>query len=286
LAYREVLGMATRHRTVFVTLFLAFIIGSFALAPYLGRDFFPSVDGGRILMHVRAHVGTRVEESARFFAEIEKVVRQIIPPDELETLVENIGFPVSGINMTYNNTGTIGSQDGEIQIGLSEDHHPTAQYVRRLREELPARFPGATFSFLPADIISQILNFGAPAPIEVQIRGPRLEADYAYAQDLVRRLRHVPGLVDVRIQQSARGPGFEVNVDRTRAGYVGVTERDVTNSMVVNLAGSSQVAPTFWLNPDNGVSYSIVMQAPQYRMDSLNALKNLPITASGAPAQT
>ena len=285
LAYREVLGMAMRHRTVFVTLFLAFIIGSFALAPYLGRDFFPSVDGGRILMHVRAHVGTRVEESARLFAEIEKVVRQIIPPDELETLVDNIGFPVSGINMTYNNTGTIGSQDGEIQIGLSEDHHPTAQYVRRLREELPARFPGATFSFLPADIISQILNFGAPAPIEVQIRGPKLDENFAYAQSLLRGLRHIPGLVDARIQQSLSGPGFNVDVDRTRAQYVGITERDVTNSLVVALAGSDQVQPTYWLNPENGVNYSIVMQTPQYQVDSLNALQNLPITAQGAPSQ-
>jgi multidrug efflux pump subunit AcrB len=285
LAYREVLGMAMRHRTVFVTLFLAFIIGSFALAPYLGRDFFPSVDGGRILMHVRAHVGTRVEESARLFAEIEKVVRQIIPPDELETLVDNIGFPVSGINMTYNNTGTIGSQDGEIQIGLSEDHHPTAQYVRRLREELPARFPGATFSFLPADIISQILNFGAPAPIEVQIRGPKLDENFAYAQSLLRGLRHIPGLVDARIQQSLSGPGFNVDVDRTRAQYVGITERDVTNSLVVDLAGSDQVQPTYWLNPENGVNYSIVMQTPQYQVDSLNALQNLPITAQGAPSQ-
>ena len=285
LAYREVLGMAMRHRTVFVTLFLAFIIGSFALAPYLGRDFFPSVDGGRILMHVRAHVGTRVEESARLFAEIEKVVRQIIPPDELETLVDNIGFPVSGINMTYNNTGTIGSQDGEIQIGLSEDHHPTAQYVRRLREELPARFPGATFSFLPADIISQILNFGAPAPIEVQIRGPKLDENFVYAQSLLRGLRHIPGLVDARIQQSLSGPGFNVDVDRTRAQYVGITERDVTNSLVVDLAGSDQVQPTYWLNPENGVNYSIVMQTPQYQVDSLNALQNLPITAQGAPSQ-
>jgi multidrug efflux pump subunit AcrB len=285
LAYREVLMMALRHRVVFVTLFLAFIVGSFALAPYLGRDFFPSVDGGRILMHVRAHVGTRVEESARLFAEIEKTVRQIIPPDELETLVDNIGMSVSGINMTYNNTGTIGPQDGEIQIGLSEDHRPTAQYLRTLREELPAKFPGATFSFLPADIISQILNFGAPAPIEVQIRGPRLEENFAYAQSLLRRLRHVPGLVDARIQQSLSAPGFNVDVDRTRAQYVGITERDVTNSLVVDLAGSSQVQPTFWLNPENGVNYSIVMQTPQYQIDSLNALQNLPITAPGAPSQ-
>jgi multidrug efflux pump subunit AcrB len=286
LAYRELLTMALRQRTVFVGCFLVFVIGTFALAPYLGRDFFPSVDGGRILMHVRTRVGTRVEETARQFAEIEKVVRQVIPPEELETLVDNIGFPVSGINMTYNNTGTIGTQDGEIQIGLNENHRPTADYVRTLREELPGRFPGTTFSFLPADIISQILNFGAPAPIEVQIRGPKLDANFAYAQDVLRRLRHVPGLVDARIQQSLSAPSFNVNVDRTRAQYVGITERDVTNSMVVNLAGSSQVQPTFWLNPDNGVNYSIVMQTPQYQVDSLNALRNLPITAPGAPPQT
>ena len=170
--------MALRHRAAFVTGFLAFMIGSFALTPYLGRDFFPSVDGGQILMHVRTRVGTRVEESAQQFAEIEKAVRQVIPPEELATLVDNIGLPVSGINMTYNNTGTIGTQDGEIQIKLNEDHRPTADYVRTLREELPARFPGMTFSFLPADIISQILNFGAPAPIELQIRGPDLEDEF------------------------------------------------------------------------------------------------------------
>ena len=282
LAYRELLTMALRHRTVFTILFMAFIVGSFALAPYLGRDFFPSVDGGRILMHARAPVGTRVEETARLFANIEKVIRQTIPPDELESLVDNIGMSVSSINMTYNNTGTIGSQDGDIQIGLSEDHRPTASYVRTLREVLPARFPGVTFSFLPADIISQILNFGAPAPIEVQVRGPKLEENLAYAQNLLRRLRHVPGLVDARINQSLSEPGFNVDVDRTRAQYVGITERDVTNSLVVDLAGSSQVQPTFWLNPDNGVNYSIVMQTPQYQVDSLNALQNLPITAVGA----
>ena len=286
LAYREMLTMALRHRVVFVSCFMLFVVGTFALAPWVGRDFFPQVDGGRILMHVRTHVGTRVEENAREFAEMEKVIRQIIPPEELETLVDNIGFPISGTNMTYNNTGTIGSADGEIQIGLSHEHRPTEDYVRTLREELPARFPGATFSFLPADIISQILNFGSPAPIEVQIRGPNLDANFAYAQKVLRELRHVPGLVDARIQQSLDAPAFEVNVDRTRAQYVGITERDVTNSMVVNLAGSSQVQPTFWLNPDNGVSYSIVMQTPQYQVDSLNALQNLPITAPGMPPQT
>jgi multidrug efflux pump subunit AcrB len=283
-SYCGLLAMALRNRTVFVSSFLAVIIGTFALVPYLGRDFFPSVDAGQILLHVRTRVGTRVEESAQQFAEIEKQIRQIIPPDEIDTMADNIGFPVSGINMTYNNTGTIGTQDGEIQIKLKEDHRPTPLYVRTLREDLPARFPGTTFSFLPADIISQILNFGAPAPIDLQVRGPKIEADYAYAQELLRRLRHVPGLVDARIQQSLGGPAFNVDVDRTRAEYVGITERDVTNSMVVNLAGSSQVAPTFWLNPENGVSYNIVMQTPHYQMDSLNALQNLPITAPGATA--
>jgi multidrug efflux pump subunit AcrB len=262
------------------------VFGSFALVPFLGRDFFPSVDAGQILMHVRMQVGTRVEESANQFAEIQKAIRHIIPGDELGTIVDNIGMPVSGINMTYNNTGTIGSQDGDIQIKLREGHQPTADYVRALREQLPNRFPGVTFSFLPADIISQILNFGAPAPIDLQIRGPNLADNYAYAQLLLRRLRHVPGLVDARIQQSLNSPGLNIDVDRTRAQYVGLTERDVTNSLVVNLAGSSQVAPTYWLNPDNGVSYPIVMQTPQYQVDSLTNLKSLPITAAGAPSQT
>jgi len=283
--YHELLSMALGHRKTFAAAFMLVVFGSFALLPFLGRDFFPTVDAGQILMHVRARVGTRVEESAVQFAEIQKAVRQIIPPGELDTIVDNIGFPVSGINMTYNNTGTMGTQDGDIQIKLNENHAPTADYVKTLREQLPLRFPGVTFSFLPADIISQILNFGTPAPIDLQIRGPDLTANYAYAQGLVRRLRHVAGLADVRIQQALNGPGFNVDVDRTRAQYVGVTERDVTNSLVVNLAGSSQVAPTYWLNPDNGVSYAIVMQTPQYQIDSLSALKNVPITAAGAPSQ-
>jgi multidrug efflux pump subunit AcrB len=237
-------------------------------------------------MHARIRVGTRIEESAQQFADIQKAIRQIIPPEELATLVDNIGAPTSGINMTYNNSGTIGTSDGDIQIKLNEDHRPTAEYVRALREELPARFPGVTFSFLPADIISQILNFGAPAPIDLQIRGPDLSTDLAFAQTLLRNLRHVPGLVDARIQQSLNTPAFDVDVDRTRAEYVGVTERDVTNSLVVNLAGSSQVAPTYWLNPDNGVNYPIVMQTPQYQIDTLNALEDIPITAAGAASQT
>ena len=286
LGYRDLLTLAMRHRRTFVAGFFAVVLGSFALVPFLGRDFFPTVDAGTILMHARVGVGTRIEETAQKFADIQKAIRQIIPREELATLVDNVGPPTSGINMTYNNSGTIGTQDGDIQIKLTENHRPTADYVRQLREELPVRFPGVTFSFLPADIISQILNFGAPAPIDLQVRGPDLNADYAYAQNLLRRLRHVPGLADARIQQALNGPAFDVDVDRTRAQYVGVTERDVTNSMVVDLAGSSQVAPTYWLNPDNGVNYAIVMQTPQYQIDSLSALQNLAITAPGAASQT
>jgi multidrug efflux pump subunit AcrB len=284
--YRELLTLALTHRAAFISGFLLFVVASFALVPLLGRDFFPAVDAGQILMHARTQVGTRVEETAAQFAEIEKAIREIIPPHEIAALVDNIGMPVSGINMTYNSTGTIGTQDGDVQIQLEEGHRPTADYVREMRAELPKRFPGVTFSFLPADIISQILNFGAPAPIDLQIRGPDVKANYAYAQTLLKELRHVPGLVDARIQQSLNAPGFNVDVDRTRAQYVGVTERDVTNSIVVNLAGSSQVAPTYWLNPDNGVSYSIVMQTPQYQLDSLTALRSVPITATGTGLQT
>jgi multidrug efflux pump subunit AcrB len=235
-------------------------------------------------MHARLRVGTRVEESAKQFAEIESVIRTIIPPTELATLVDNVGMPISGINLTYSNTGVIGTQDGDVQIKLAEDHRPTADYVRQLRAELPRRFPGVVFGFLPADIISQILNFGAPAPIDVQISGANLAADFDYANLLLKRIRHVPGVADARIQQSPANPTLDVDVDRTRAQYVGLTERDVTNSLVVDLAGSGQVTPTYWLNPDNGVSYSIVMQTPQYRLDTLSDLETVPISAAGGAA--
>jgi multidrug efflux pump subunit AcrB len=226
-------------------------------------------------------VGTRVEETAARFADVEQAIREVIPPHELSAMVDNVGTYISSINTIYNNTGTIGSQDGDIQISLGEDHAPTADYIRRLREELPRRFPGMTFSFLPADIVSQILNFGAPAPVDLQIRGNDLNANFVYANKLLAKIRHIPGVADARIQQSASAPALNVDVDRTRAQYAGVTERDVTNSLVVNLAGSSQVAPTYWLNPQNGVSYPIVMQTPQYSMDSLEKLQNLSINAPG-----
>jgi CzcA family heavy metal efflux pump len=284
--YHHILTLAVADRRVFVAAFLAFVLASFALVPFLGRNFFPSVDGGQILMHVRTQIGTRVEEAANQFADVQKVVREVIPPQEIEAMVDNIGLSISSINLTYNNTGVVGEQDGDIQIALKEGHAPTADYVKKLREVLPRRFPGVTFSFPPADIVSQILNFGSPAPVDIQIRGANLDAGFDYANLILPKIRAIPGVADARIQQSRQSPVFNVDVDRTRAQEVGVTTRDVTNSMVVNLAGSSQVAPTYWLNPQNGVSYPIVMQTPQYRLDSLTALANMPINGStGAASQ-
>jgi multidrug efflux pump subunit AcrB len=281
--YHDLLALAIEHRGRFVGGFLGFIAVSFLLAPFLGRNFFPQVDGGQMLLHVRAPVGMRIEETAARFADVEKAIREVIPPVEVAAVADNIGTYLSAINTIYNNTGTIGESDGDIQISLNPGHAPTADYVGRLREVLPRRFPGMTFSFLPADIVSQILNFGAPAPIDLQIRGNDLSADYAYANKLLAQIRHVPGVADARIQQSARQPTINVNMDRTRARYTGVTAADVTDSLVVNLASSSQVAPTYWLNEQNGVTYPIALQTPQYQINSLPALQNLPINATGAP---
>jgi CzcA family heavy metal efflux pump len=278
--YHGMLGAALEHRRVFVVGFMAFVVLSFALVPMLGRNFFPSVDAGQILLHVRAPVGTRIEETARLFAEVSDSVRRVIPKEELGTIVDNIGLSSSGINNAYANTGTIGAQDGDIQIALNEGHAPTPDYVRKLRETLPREFPGTTFSFPPADIISQILNFGTPAPIDLQVRGPNLAGNYAYAARLLNQIRRIPGVADARIQQSNANPTFNVDVDRSRAQQIGITERDVTNSLGVNLAGSSQIAPTYWLNPQNGVSYPIVMQTPQYSLGTLPDLENVPISPS------
>ncbi|RJF66790.1 efflux RND transporter permease subunit [Rhodopseudomonas palustris] len=279
--YGDLLTLAMGHRKLFVAGFLAVVAVSFTLVPFLGRNFFPSVDAGQILMHVRTQVGTRVEETANQLAEVQKAIRTVIPPDQIETMTDNIGMPISGINLTYNNTGVIGTQDGDIQIKLKGEHKPTEEYVKQLREQLPRQFPGMTFAFLPADIVSQILNFGAPAPIDLQVRGANLAANFEYAGKLLARVKRIPGVADARLQQSPNNPTFNIDVDRTRAQYVGLTTRDVTNSLVVNLAGSSQVAPTYYLNPDNGVSYSIVMQTPQYQIDSLGKLETIPISATG-----
>ncbi|MCF5233497.1 MULTISPECIES: efflux RND transporter permease subunit [unclassified Pseudomonas] len=282
--YHSVLHSALHHRRAVVIGLLAFVAVSFALVPFLGRNFFPEVDSGLILLHVRAPVGTRVESNAHLIADIENAIRRKVPAQELKALVDNIGLSISGINVVYNNTGTVGSQDADIQISLNEGHRPTAEYMRQLRETLPREFPSAVFSFPASDIVGQILNFGSSAPIDLQITGNNLAGNFTYASALLRDIRRVPGVVDARIQQSRQLPTFNIDVDRTRAQLVGLTERDVTNSLVVNLAGSSQVAPTFWLNPANGISYPIVMQTPQYNLESLAALHNLPLSGSNGAA--
>ncbi|MGQ2965219.1 efflux RND transporter permease subunit [Methylophilus sp.] len=286
LSYKSLLEMALAHSRLFMGGFMAIVLLSFLLTPMLGSKFFPAVDSGQILMHARVPVGTRIEETASRFANIQTAIKKVIPAKEILTIVDNIGIPISSINMTYNNTGLIGTQDGDIQIALKPEHGPTAGYVRTLRETLPQQFPDTTFSFPPADIVSQILNFGSPAPIDIQIRGGKLADNFEYANHLLTRIRTVPGVVDARIQQSRSRPAFDITLDRTRAQEIGISTRDVTNSMVINMAGSSQVSPTYWLNPANGVTYSIVLQTPQYQLDSLDTLANLPISGSNGQTQT
>ena len=282
--YRALLLLALGRPKTFIAGFLACVVLSFGLWPFLGENFFPTVDSGQILMHVRAQPGTRIEETARLFDLIEQTVRRTIPPDQLDNIVDNIGLPFSGITMAYQNTGTIGPEDGDALISLKEDHGPTAAYIKQLRTILPQKFPEATFSFLPADIVSQILNFGLPAPMDVQVIGNDQAANYAYATDLLKRIRTVPGIADLRIQQVFNYPQLNVDVDRTLAGEVGLTQRDVANSLLVTLSGSAQVHPNFWLNPQNGVSYPIVAQMPQYRIDTMSDLANVPVTSAETKA--
>jgi CzcA family heavy metal efflux pump len=283
--YYSLLVLAVENRKKFVIGFMTVVLLSFVLVPWLGRDFFPAVDAGQIKLHVRAQIGTRIEETAKLFDQVEQDIRSTIPQAELGSVVDNLGLTVSGINQVYNNTGTIGPQDGDILISLNEGHAPTDSYVEHLRDKLAHDFPGTTFSFLPADIISQILNFGAPAPIDVQVMGPNADDNMAYAQKLLREINKVAGVADARIQQANNYPALMVDVDRTRAQLLGVTERDVTNSLVVTMAGSGQVAPAFWLNKRNGVSYPIVAQTPEYRNQSLSDLANIPVEGSAAHGQ-
>jgi multidrug efflux pump subunit AcrB len=283
--YRSLLTLAlSRPKTVIIG-FIVFVTLSLALEPFLGENLFPEVDSGQILLHVRAQPGTRIEETARLFDLIEQTVRKTIPPDQVDNIVDNIGLPFSGINMAYQNTGTIGPEDGDALISLKDGHAPTAGFIKQLRTILPQQFPGTTFSILPADIVSQILNFGLPAPIDVQVVGNDQKANYAYATDLLKRIRTVPGIADLRIQQVFNYPQINVRVDRTLAGEVGLTQRDIANSLLVTLSGSGQVQPNFWLNTANGVSYPIVAQMPQYRMDTISDLGNVPVTSArtGAP---
>jgi multidrug efflux pump subunit AcrB len=275
--YRRLLVTALAGRRLFIAGFMAAVLGSFALAPYLGRNFFPPIESTQIALHVRAPTGMRIEETALHVDGVEQAIRSIIPPTSLSTIVDNIGLPISGINMAYSNTGTIGASDADILITLHDGREAEAPgYVRALREALPRKFPGTTFAFLPADIVTQILNFGLPAPIDVQIIGSNLDANRVYANKILAQIARVSGVADARIQQAFNTPTFNVDVDRTRAELVGVSERDVAQNLQDALAGSIQTAPTFWLNPKNGVSYPIVAQTPQYWVNSLSTLENIP----------
>jgi multidrug efflux pump subunit AcrB len=275
--YKGFLLVSLSHRPRFIIGFLGFVVLSFALVPFLGRNFFPEVDAGQIKLHIRAQTGTRLEETARLCDEIERRIKQQIPADEIKNIVDNIGLPVSGVNLTYSNSSPIGPGDADILISLNEGHHPTAQYVKILRERLKDEFPGVSFAFLPADIVSQILNFGMPAPIDVQVVGFNRKANQEYAAAILSRIKKVPGLADVRIQQAFNQPELHVDVNRTRAMEMGMTQRDVATNLLVSLSGSLQTAPGFWVNPSNNVSYPLVVQVPQYRLDTLNDLQNLPV---------
>ncbi len=283
--YGRFLTAAIARRRSFIPGFLAVVLLSFLLFPFLGKNFFPLIDAGQIQLHVRGPTGTRIEDNAARFQLIEQKIRDMIPADELVSMADNIGLPNSGINTVFSNNGTVGPQDGDVLITLAPHHAPTADYVARLRRDLPGQFPGSTFAFLPADITSQILNFGVPAPIDIQVTGHNDSANLAYARALLRRMRTISGVVDVRIQQAAAYPQIDVNVDRTRISQFGLTERDVTNAVSGSLAGSAQTAPVFFVNPENGVSYNVVAQTPEYLVSSLNDLGNLPITGPDAQPQ-
>jgi multidrug efflux pump subunit AcrB len=278
--YGVLLGAVLRRRGAFASVFLVFCLGSLLLVPQLGQDFFPSVDAGQFRLHVRAHSGTRIEEMAKLTDEVEAVIRQEIPPEEFRGLLDNIGIPVSTINLTYNDSGLLGTGDADILISLNAEHRPTAGYVNRLRARLNRDFPGLMFYFLPADIVSQSINFGLPAPFDIQVVGRNQDKNREIASRLANRIRQVPGAVDVRVQQPADLPKFEVAIDRTKAAEMGLAERDAANSVLLSLSGSGQVQPVYWLDPRVGIQYLVALQVPQRQIDSLSALGAIPINAS------
>jgi multidrug efflux pump subunit AcrB len=282
MGYRTALSTALEHAVLFSVCFLAFCILSGGIAFFLGRDFFPEVDAGQIRLHMRARTGLRVEETSRLADLVNAEIRRTIPEKDVVTVLDNIGLPYSGINLTYSNAGTIGTADAEILVQLKPERgRPTSEYINLLRKRLPAEFPGVQFFFQPADIVTQILNFGTPAPIDVQIVGQNQMGNYNAAVKLANQMRHIPGAVDVHVQQAFDGPTLYMDIDRTRAQYVGLQAKDIAQNVLVSLSSSFQTAPSFWLDPKNGVSYNVAVQAPQYRVDSLQALQNTPVTNSG-----
>ena len=281
--YQSILELCIARPALFMLLFFGFTLTSAVLLfPFLGQDFFPSVDAGRFTLHVRARTGTRIEETARLCDQIDRTIREYIPAGELTTIIDNIGLPYSGINLTYSNSAPVGPGDADIQVSLAAKHHPTDVYVQQLRAALAQRFPGTIFYELPSDMITQILNFGLPAPIDIQISGPNLQGNRDYATRLLDQIRYVPGTADLRIQQPFNNPRLFVAVDRTKSAQAGLKQNDVAQSLLSATSGSFQTSPTFFLDPTNNVSYNIAVQSPQYNLDTLNDLANIPITASGA----
>ncbi|HWZ51905.1 MAG TPA: efflux RND transporter permease subunit [Granulicella sp.] len=284
--YHGVLNFCLKYRGAFLLSILAFWVGSIVLLyPWLGQDFFPSVDGGQFKLHVRAHTGTRIEDTARLCDQIESVIRKQIPQAELGTVIDNIGIPYSGLNLSYSNSAPVGTADADILVSLSEKHHPTAEYTKALREELTRQFPGVEFYYLPTDMVSQILNFGLPAQIDVQFVGAQVQQNRDLAEHMMQQISHVAGTTDLRIQQPFNLPKWTVNVDRTRAQQVGYSQRDIAEDVLIGLSGSFQTTPTFYLNPQNHVSYNIAVQTPQYNVESLQALQNFPIATNGSTQQ-
>ncbi len=283
--YQSVLELCIARPALFMLLFFGFTLTSAALLfPFLGQDFFPSVDAGRFTLHMRARTGTRIEETAKLCDQVDATIRQVIPAGELTTIIDNIGLPYSGINLTYSNSAPVGTADADIQVSLNPKHHPTDGYVERLRTELAERFPGTTFYQLPSDMITQILNFGLPSPIDVQIAGPNLVGNREFATHLLDRMRYVPGTADLRIQQPFNQPRLYVDIDRTKSAQLGLRQNDVAQTMLSATSGSFQTSPTFFLDPKNNVSYNIAVQSPQYNLDTLNDLANVPVTPSGSAA--
>jgi multidrug efflux pump subunit AcrB len=279
--YHLLLTRLVFARRRFVPVFLVVCLSAFMLLPWLGQDFFPSTDGGNFILHVRGKTGLRIEETARLCDLVEQSIRQKIPASELDNILDNIGLPYSGMNTMHLTSGIIGANDADVMVTLKQHHHPTANYVRDLRSRLPREFPNATFYFLPADITTQILNFGLPAPIDIQFRGNDIETSAKLAADLAAQLRQVPGLVDLRVQQPMDYPTYTVDIDRTKAEQGGYAARDVGQSMLNSLSGSFQITPMFFLNWKNGVNYQMAAQTPQYKMQSIQDLQNIPINISG-----
>ncbi len=285
-AYTLVLSALLAQRRGFAWLFMGFCLLSCLLYPVLGRDFFPSVDAGQIRLHMRAPTGTRIEETARMADAVEAAIREIVPSDQLETILDNLGVPNSGINLSYSNAGTIGTLDGEILMSLRAGHAPTEGFVTRLRSELPRRFPGIEFFFQPADIVTQILNFGLPAAIDVQFTGADVAANAQLAAELTQSIRRIPGAVDVHVHQRQNAPALNLQMDRSRLQQLGLSAANVGQNVLISLSGSSQTAPAFWLNPQNGVVYNIAVQTPQYQVDSIDALLGMPVGTGTGPAAT